>query len=437
MAQQGMTDTPKIVIVGAGPAACTLACLLAQRGVEALVYDDGKRPDLLVGESLIPAVIPILRSLGIEERVAAISMHKPGVSFLHDHVPWIHFNFAPVKPYLPTYAYNVDRKAFDTLLKERARELGATFIPHRAKVVRPADGRADRLELDAASVAAAPQLGGKQPDLLVDATGRNRLFSKLLDLKATAGKRSDTAYFAHYTDFVMPEPAGQVLISRLSQGWSWRIPLSSDRMSFGVVIDKEAARRWGESPEERIEHALKSEPLHRLATANARRITPVMVYNNYQLIAERAFGPGWALVGDALGFVDPMLSSGLFLAMESARCLDARLFPNGVAQLAAPDQQQRELSAYQQEMRTWYEAWSDLIDGFYDGRIFSLYEAGYRMRMKRDNWLQHALDRSINKHIACMASGALTRARFSRVLVQSACRFLSYGVSPAAKVAIR
>ena len=109
-------------IVGAGPGACALAALLAQRGVRTVVFDDGNRPELLVGESLIPAVVPILRRLGIEERTAAISQRKPGVSFLHGETTSIHFNFAPIAPRLPTYAYNVDRMKFDLLLKDRAME---------------------------------------------------------------------------------------------------------------------------------------------------------------------------------------------------------------------------------------------------------------------------------------------------------------------------
>jgi Tryptophan halogenase len=72
-----------VAILGAGPAACTLAALLSQQGVPSVVFDDGKRPEMLVGESLIPAVVPLLRRLGIEDRTAAISQHKPGVSFLH------------------------------------------------------------------------------------------------------------------------------------------------------------------------------------------------------------------------------------------------------------------------------------------------------------------------------------------------------------------
>lgn len=415
-----------VAILGAGPAACTLAALLARRGLCTLVFDDGQRPQMLVGESLIPAVVPILRELEIEERAAAISQHKPGVSFLHPEAPSIHFNFAPVAPHLPVYAYNVDRRPFDALLKTRAMELGAHFIPHRAGLVVNPPGSAAELSLDAASMAAAaPVLKGNPPDLLVDATGRARLFARKLGIGADRGTRDDLAHFAHFEGFEMPQPAGQVLISSLNQGWSWRIPLPEGKLSVGVVINKTAAREAGATAEERLDHWLATEPMLNGGARHARRISPVATYTNYQLTSHRSHGPGWAAVGDAFGFVDPMLSSGLFLAMEAASQLDRALAAGSG------------LRTYDETMRRWYRSWSRLITYFYDGRIFSLYEAGHLMRQNHPNPLQHRIDRSLNRHIACMTAGALTRSRRSQWILGSASRLLTRGVTPAAQLAIR
>jgi len=420
--------TPTVAILGAGPAACTLAALLSQRGLRAFVFDDGKRPEMLVGESLIPAVVPLLRRLGIEERTAAISQHKPGVSFLHPDAPSIHFNFAPVAPRLPVYAYNVDRLPFDHLLKTRATELGATFIPHRAGLVKNPPGSLTELSLDSASLAAlqaaAPDLQNQPPTLLVDATGRSRLFARLLGIGADSGPRNDISHFAHYHDFEMPQPAGQVLITRLTQGWSWRIPLPDGKLSFGVVLSKEAARAAGPTAEARLAHLLSTEPMLREAARHAQRISPAATYSNYQLTSHRSHGPGWAAIGDAFGFVDPMLSSGLFLAMESASQLDAALAAG------------RGLRPYDNAMRRWYRDWTRLITYFYDGRIFSLYEAGHLMRQNRPHPIQHSIDRTLNRHIACMTAGALTKSRRSQFILRSAARLLIRGVTPPAKLAI-
>ncbi len=419
-----MKSPQTVAIVGAGPGACALAALLAQRGVRTVVFDDGNRPELLVGESLIPAVVPILRRLGIEERTAAISQRKPGVSFLHGETTSIHFNFAPIAPRLPTYAYNVDRMKFDLLLKDRAMESGALFVGCRAGVLRAPAGLGRELILDTASLEAAPALDHQQPDLLVDATGRSRLFARLLQISSKRGGRDDVAYFAHFEDFEMPEPAGQVLITRLEQGWSWRIPLPG-KLSVGIVIDKERAKALGATAGERLEQALQTEPMMAESARHAKRISPVATYTNYQLVSDRSHGPGWAAVGDAFGFVDPMLSSGLFLAMESAAQLDVAL------------EKGDPLKRYDQVMRRWYADWSELIRYFYDGRIFSLYEAGHQMRLKRTNAVQHAIDRILNKHIACLTSGATTRSRRSQWLLKGASRFLIHGVKAPQELAIR
>jgi flavin-dependent dehydrogenase len=120
-------------VIGSGPSGAALASFLAMKGVEVTLFDDGRRPDIIVGESLIPAIIPVLRKLKLEERVAAIGLYKPGVSFTFGREEEIDFCFKSVEGCdLPTYAYNVPRPAFDALLDERATELGGRRVPARA-----------------------------------------------------------------------------------------------------------------------------------------------------------------------------------------------------------------------------------------------------------------------------------------------------------------
>ena len=234
-----------VAIIGSGPAGSTLASLLAMSGVDVTIFDDGKRPDLVVGESLIPAIIPVLRRLGLEERVAEIGLYKPGVSFAFGEAETIDFCFRPVeKCGLPTYAYNAPRPAFDRLLEARSIELGAKRAPVRAKIERRGT---DGLVLAEETLAHAPWLGGRHPDLLVDSTGRARLFARTLDIPSEIGPRRDVAYFAHYEGFEAEEPRGQVVIGRLEAGWSWCIPLR-DCMSCGVVLHKDEAAKLGATP---------------------------------------------------------------------------------------------------------------------------------------------------------------------------------------------
>lgn len=148
----------------------------------------------------------------------------------------------------------------------------------------------------------------EQPDLIVDATGRRRTIARLLDISSTTGPRKDMALFAHYEDWKHEGPPGQIVICRTSHGgWSWQIPLPG-RMSVGVVMNGETLRALGSTPGERLENAIDGDPILSSAGTGRKRVSDVPVYTNYQLISDRAFGPGWVALGDAFGFVDPMLS---------------------------------------------------------------------------------------------------------------------------------
>ncbi|MEO7932095.1 MAG: NAD(P)/FAD-dependent oxidoreductase [Chthoniobacterales bacterium] len=402
-----------IAIIGGGPSGSALATFLVQAGHRVTLFDDGKRPNLIVGESLIPALVPILRKLGVEENVAAIGMVKPGVSFLLNHGESINFCFDPVKKCgLPTYAYNVPRAEFDRILADHAVEAGAIRIPQRVKleITKP-----DHLTLDAATIAAAPSLEGKQPDLLVDATGRSRLFARSLDIPSRVGPRKDVAYFAHYENCEQEGPLGQVLIGRMKAGWSWRIPLPG-RLSIGIVLNREDATQLGESAEERLANTLRTDPHLSAVTKNAIRTTEVATYSNYQLVSERTHGPGWVMAGDAFGFVDPMLSPGMYLALRSAELLAENL---------------NDLPKYSAQIHQLLEAWIDLISYYYDGRMFAMYHTGQDIIRKYDSPITRLFNRHLESNIACMASGGTTASRYGRSLIQFMARHGIWQIDPA------
>jgi flavin-dependent dehydrogenase len=370
------------------------------KGIEVTLFDDGRRPDLVVGESLIPAVIPVLRKLGLEERAAAICQHKPGVTFTLNAKEQIEFCFQSLAgTATPTYAYNAPRPAFDNLFDQRADELGVKRVRSRAKIERV--GR-DSLRLAEETLAQAPWLRRKQPDLIVDSTGRSRLFAHAMEIPAEVGPRKDVAYFAHYEGFAENQPAGQVIIGRLAEGWSWRIPLPG-RLSVGVVMNKDAAAQLGATPEERLEAAISRDPLLAAAGPNRRRLTEIATYTNYQLVSARGYGPGWAMSGDAFGFVDPMLSPGVYLALHSAELLSENL---------------DDMEAYSREMRKLIRAWMGLIEYFYDGRIFAMYQSGMIFERKFPGRITDALHVFFNGKVACMASGATTASRFGHGMLQ-------------------
>jgi flavin-dependent dehydrogenase len=293
----------------------------------------------------------------------------------------------------------VPRPAFDALLDERATELGGRRVPARAKIERVGE---DGLRLADETLALAPWLNGRQPDLLVDSTGRSRLFARTLEIPSDLGPRRDVAYFAHYHGFKEKEPRGQVIIGRLAHGWSWRIPLR-DCLSVGVVMNKDDAAPLGATPEERLEAAIAQDPVLAEAGPERQRITEVATYTNYQLVSQRGFGPGWVMTGDAFGFVDPMLSPGLWLALHSAEILTEHL---------------DDLPSYGRQIHELIRAWMELIEYYYNGKMFAMYHTGMDIERKFPVKATRILHKHIETQIACMASGASTLSRYSRGMVK-------------------
>jgi flavin-dependent dehydrogenase len=313
---------------------------------------------------------------------------------------------------MPTYAYNAPRPAFDKMLDDRADELGVKRVRTRAKIERVGT---DGAKLSAETLDQAPWLKGQQPDLLVDASGRSRYFSHALEIPADVGSRKDVAYFAHYEGFEENKPLGQVIIGRMADGWSWRIPLK-ERLSVGVVMNKDAAAKLGNTPEERLEAAIAQDPRLSAAGKMRKRMTGVFTYTNYQLISTRGHGPGWVMSGDAFGFVDPMLSPGVFLALHSAELLADNL---------------DNLEAYSAEMRKQIRAWMALIQYFYDGRIFAMYQSGMMVERKFPGKIMDTMHKFFNGKVACMASGATTTSWFGHGMLEFMSRPACWLTDPA------
>ena len=426
-----------VAILGSGPAGSSLAILLARQGAEVTLFDDGGRPALLVGESLVPAVIPILMRLGVEQDTASVGLLKPGVSFVWSAADRFAFDFARFAPAVPPYAYNIPRPRFDELLMAKAVSAGAHRVAARAQLERAlANSNGAELVLTPDTIDAAPSLQGRQPDLIVDATGRARRAARALHVPGRVGPRDDIAHFAHFEGFQWEDVPGQVLIARLQAGWSWRIPLK-DRLSVGIVLGRKDAALLGRTPEERLEHAIARDPWLSQSVGRATRVTSVASYSNYQLISTRACGPGWVMVGDAFGFIDPMLSPGVFLALCSAELVADALTPFARGRvIPAPAALSSALAAYAAGHAQTLAAWLELVEYLYDGRMLALLRAGHDWVQERSSVLTSTLRKHIERHVALQASGIGTTARYSRALLRLLGRHGLRGVH-AADFAIR
>jgi flavin-dependent dehydrogenase len=209
-------------------------------------------------------------------------------------------------------------------------------------------------------------------------------------------------------------------------------------VSVGVVVDKSIAKKHGTTPEERLDSIIESEPILKKAGMGRKRVSEVMAYTNYQLISERAHGPGWIAVGDSFGFVDPMLSPGLFMAMHMAEILDRKVFKAGSGVLLNPQKLATQFSKIEAEMRDWHAAWSEVIEYFYDGRMFSMYEGGSKLKETYQKWaFPTMMEKHLSANITRMVSGVSTRSRYGRKLIHFTSKHLIWDTEPPEYYAVK
>jgi len=389
-----------IAIIGGGPSGCALATLLHRKGFKVAVFYLEKRPEIIVGESLVPAIIPMLRELGVEDEVRSYSTYKPGASV------WVNKDEEATSPFafgggsLPPYAYNVPRKDFDKTIFDLAVREGVQFFHQVAKIGKTGNG--DELKLSDETISGINNFFDGQPDLIVDASGRSRMISRLLDIYTIGGKRRDVALFSHMTDIAPIEPYN-IHLHRLEKGWCWRIPLPG-RTSVGIVINPEHLKAYGNTKEEQYDNYLKSEPTLIKFTSGGKRATGVVQYDNYQLISQQMYGSNWILTGDAGGFLDPIFSSGLFLAIKGAFRLAEKIGDG-----TNPDWKQ-----YQKEQMRELEVWQKLVDTWYSGRLFTLFKVG---QDRMDTALGRFLGPHMQKHLTRIFSGEAVYVNYSRIFL--------------------
>jgi flavin-dependent dehydrogenase len=355
---------PDVLIIGAGPAGSMSAALLARRGFRVLVLERQKFPRFSIGESLLACSMQLLEEAGMVEAVMARGFQfKNGAAFDRNG-EFSEFNFVEKTSAGYPFTFQVPRADFDSTLATEAQRQGAEI----------------RFEVEITAVdfsGANPRVtsrtadGGEQvhePRFVLDASGFGRILPKLLDLHRPSSFPARAAIFSHVRDNAVSGSFDRQKIRvgvhpSESDVWSWLIPFSNGNASVGVVASIEHHRARSGTMEEQYWQAIKAEPRLHALLANAQTVRPPAEIIGYAATVTRLHGPGFALLGNAAEFLDPVFSSGVTIAMKSAS-LAAQVLEKQLRGEAVDWQRE-----FADELNYGVETFRAFVAGWYDGSL--------------------------------------------------------------------
>ena len=307
-----------VAVIGGGPAGSTAATLLARRGYKVIALEKEHHPRFHIGESLLPMNLPVFERLGVLEKVRALGMFKSGADFEADNERgYSTYPFARALGNSPPHAFQVWRQDFDKMLFDHARSSGAD-AREGPEVEQVEQNGARDLRLQVRSD------GGRsyviQARYLIDASGRDAFLSSKKKLRRKSDQHQSAAIFGHFRGALRRpgEDAGNISLYRFPHGWMWMIPLLDGVMSIGAVCRPEYLKQRKGRTEEFLLETLNQNAGLKRRIERAELVGEVRVAGNYSYDSARMGEPGWVLVGDAFAFLDPVFSSGVYLAMSGA-----------------------------------------------------------------------------------------------------------------------
>ena len=377
-----ISANPQVIVIGGGPSGTTAATLIAQRGYKVRLLEREHFPRFHIGESLIPQTYWVMKRLNMlnnmksSEFVTKYSVHFVGSSGRLSEP----FYFLDHKPHESSQTWQVRRSDFDQRMLENAIEHGADvqqgvrvlevlFEGERAVGVRVQDeaGGEERIE---------------RADVIVDASGQSSMIMGKLGLREWDPDLKKAAVWTYWEgaqrDTGRDEGATVVLQIQGKKGWFWYIPLHDNIVSVGAVADHNYLFKNRESKDfEAIYHEeVEKCPAVKQRISIGKRVAPYRAAKEYSYRSRRAAGDGWVMVGDAFGFLDPLYSSGVLLALKSGE-LAADAVCEG---LAKGDTSAAQLGKWEADYVRGMERMRSLVCAYYAGISFGKFVAKHPHR---------------------------------------------------------
>jgi flavin-dependent dehydrogenase len=316
------TRSTDVVVIGGGPAGATASTLITQQGYKVVLFERDRFPRFHIGESLIPETYWVLQRLNMLPKMQASHfVKKYSVQFVTSKGKLSEpFYFVEHKPHDCSQTWQVRRSEFDTMMLDNAAEHGVEV--HQAARVLDVLFDGDR----ASGVHVRHEDGREEivtANVIVDASGQSSMIMGKLGLRVWDPELKKAALWTYwkgaYRDTGRDEGTTVVIQTEGKKGWFWYIPLHDDIVSVGVVADvdylfKDRANKDHETIY--LEEVARCPGLQP-RIANATRATDFFAAKEYTYKTKQAAGDGWVLVGDAFGFLDPLYSSGVLLALKS------------------------------------------------------------------------------------------------------------------------
>jgi flavin-dependent dehydrogenase len=306
-----------VLIIGAGPAGATAASVLQREGLRVTIVEKEHFPRFVIGESLLPYSMELLKEAGLLEPVAEQKfMHKYGAVFWRNG-DTCNFDFASQFTLGWQYTYQVPRAEFDKVLADTVAARGVEIL--YGQTVTAAQFQESHATLTLRSDTGVMRTITAQ--FVLDCSGFGRVLPRLLDLDKPSSFPVRESLFTHVTGDKRPEgrEEGKVWICMHREGaWIWIIPFSDGRTSVGVVATPDFYQRYPGTPEEQLRAIVMSDATAASRLNEMKVLFPPQRIGGYACAVKKLYGERFALVGNATEFLDPIFSSGVTLALASA-----------------------------------------------------------------------------------------------------------------------